>query len=179
MFFRQIDNNIKLSLSIPQYAEELFKLTDKNRGFLQQWLPWLDRTKEPLDTQQFLELQLLRFQQGSALHVTIFYQDRIAGVVGYNQIDRVNQIGHLGYWLGEEYNGKGIMTKSAKELIELGFDYYELNRVEIRCAVANNRSRALSERLGFNNEGIIRQAEKLCDRYVDHVVYGLLRSDRD
>ncbi|MGF1589540.1 MAG: hypothetical protein ACFCU7_09875 [Pleurocapsa sp.] len=58
MFFRQIDNNIKLSLSIPQYAEELFELTDKNRGFLQRWLPWLDEIKQPLDTEKFLETQL-------------------------------------------------------------------------------------------------------------------------
>ncbi|MGF1591192.1 MAG: GNAT family N-acetyltransferase [Pleurocapsa sp.] len=122
-------------------------------------------------------MTILKWQQGSALHVTIFAQDRIAGVVGYNQIDRVNHIGHLGYWLGEEYNGKGIMTKSVRELIEVGFDYYGLNRVEIRCAVGNNRSRALPERLGFKNESIIREAEKLLDKYVDHVVYGLLRSE--
>ena len=123
MFFRQIDNNIKLSLSIPQCVEELFELTDKNRGFLQRWLPWLDGIQQPLNTKKFLKTQLLKWQQGSALHVTIFAQDRIAGVVGYNQIDRVNHIGHLGYWLGEEYNGKGIMTKSIQELIEVGFDY--------------------------------------------------------
>lgn len=123
MFFRQIDNNIKLSLSIPQCVEELFELTDKNRGFLQRWLPWLDGIQQPLNTKKFLKTQLLKWQQGSALHVTIFAQDRIAGVVGYNQIDRVNHIGHLGYWLGEEYNGKGIMTKSVQELIEVGFDY--------------------------------------------------------
>ena len=43
MFFRQIDKDIALSLSIPQYAEELFELTDRNREFLQQWLPWLGK----------------------------------------------------------------------------------------------------------------------------------------
>ena len=177
MFFRQIDKDIKLSLSIPQYAVELFELTDENKVFLKQWLPWLDRIKEPSDTQKFLESQLLRFQQGEALHVTIFYQNKIAGVLGYNQIDRTNSIGYVGYWLGQEYNGKGIMTRSVKELITVGFDYYSLNRVDIRCAVANNRSRAIPERLGFKNEGIIRQAEKLTDRYANHVVYGLLKSD--
>ena len=218
MFFRQIDNDIALSLSIPQYAEELFELTDRNREFLQQWLPWLDRIKAASDTKDFIEAQLLRFQQGEALHVIIFYQRKIAGVVGYNEIDRANSIGHLGYWLAREYNGKGIMTKSVRELIEIGFDYYNLNRIDIRCAIANSRSRAIPERLGFKNEGVIRQAEKLSDkpngqgvsptlserptaslarasrlcrltttgdatasraslRYVDHVVYGLLKED--
>ena len=177
MFFRYIDDDIKLSLSIPQYAEELFKLTDRNRDFLKEWLPWLDRIAQVSDTKDFLEAQLLKFQQGEALHVTIFYQNKLAGVVGYNEIDRANKIGYLGYWLGREYNGKGIMTQSVRELIEIGFDYYAFNRIDLRCAVANSRSRAIPERLGFTNEGIIRQAEKLSDRYVDHVVYGLLKDE--
>ena len=176
MFFREIDRDLKLSLSIPQYAEELFELTDKNREFLKQWLPWLDSVKEISDTRDFLKLQLLRFQTGEALHVTIFYQDKIAGLVGYNQIDRDNDIGHIGYWLGEEYNGKGIMTKSVRELIEIGYCYYSLRRFDIRCAVNNHRSRAIPERLGFKNEGVILQAEKVYDRYLDHVVYGLLKN---
>ena len=177
MFFRQVSNEIELSLSIPQYAEELFKLSDRNRNFLKEWLPWLDRITQESDTKDFLEAQLLKFQQGEALHVTIFYQNKLAGVVGYNEIDRANKIGYLGYWLGREYNGKGIMTQSVRELIEIGFDYYAFNRIDLRCAVANSRSRAIPERLGFTNEGIIRQAEKLSDRYVDHVVYGLLKDE--
>lgn len=177
MFFRQVDDNIKLSLSIPQYAEDLFKLTEKNRVFLKQWLPWLDKVNKPSDTKQFLEHQLLRFQRSQALHVTIFYQNQIAGVLGYNLIDEANHTGHVGYWLGQEYNGKGIMTKSVRELIEVGFNYYSLERIDIRCAVDNSRSRAIPKRLNFKQEGVIRQAEKLSDRYVDHLVYGLLRNE--
>ena len=177
MFFREIDRDLKLSLSIPQYAEQIFALTNKNRDFLRQWLPWLDNIKKPTDTREFIELQLLRFQQGEALHITIFYQDKIAGVLGYNPIDRVNNIGYIGYWLGKEYNGRGIMTRSVKELIEIGYSYYSLNRIEIRCAVENNRSRAIPERLGFKNEGIIRQAAKVDNYYQDDVVYGLLKND--
>ncbi len=124
MFFREIDHETKLSLSIPQYSEEMFELTNKNRDFLKQWLPWLDNVKEASDTQKFIELQLLKFQQGIGLHITIFYEDEMAGVLGYNQIERVNNIGHIGYWLGKEYNSKGIMTKSVRELIKIGRLYY-------------------------------------------------------
>jgi len=177
MFFRNLNNEIKLSLSIPQYTEELFNLTDRNRGFLKQWLPWLDTITKPSDTKDFIETQLLRFQQGEALHMTIFYQDKIAGVVGYNRIDQVNGIGHAGYWLAQEYNGKGIMMESVKDLIQLGYEYYSLNRIEIRCAEANHKSRAIPERLGFQQEGVIRQAEKVYGEYLHHVVYGLLKQD--
>ncbi|MGD0918925.1 MAG: GNAT family N-acetyltransferase [Thermodesulfobacteriota bacterium] len=178
MFFRRLNEEIKLSLSVPQYADELFELTDRNRDFLRQWLPWLDKVTKPADTKEFIETQLLRFQRGEALHVTIFYQDKIAGVLAYNQIDQVNGIGYIGYWLAQDYNGKGIITKSAKNLIELGYAYYSLNRIDIRCAVENLKSRAIPERLGFKNEGIIRQAENLYGTYLDHVVYGLLKNEK-
>jgi hypothetical protein len=85
--------------------------------FPQQWLPWLDTVTTPSDTRAFIEAQLARFQRGKALHVTIFYRDKSAGVLGYNRIDQANAIGHLGYRLVREYNGKGIMTASVKERI--------------------------------------------------------------
>ena len=179
MFYRQISADIKLSLTIPQYADALFSLTQKNRAYLKQWLPWLDKVQKSSDTRSFIQLQLLRFQKSEALHETIFYKDEIAGVLGYNQIDQENGVGHIGYWLGEQYNGKGIMTSSVKDLVKLGFAYFSVQRIEIRCAVDNVKSRAIPERLGFQNEGVIRSAEKVYDKYVDHAVYGLLKSEFD
>ncbi len=177
MFYRNLNNGIKISLTIPQYSEELFELTEKNRAFLKEWLPWLDHVTKISDTKEFIEKQLLRFQRGEALHVTIFYLERIAGVLGYNLIDPVDEIGHIGYWLAQEYNGKGIMTECVKDLIGIGFKYYSLNRIEIRCAVDNKKSRAIPERLGFQQDGIIRQAEKVYKKYLDHAVYGLLKKE--
>jgi ribosomal-protein-serine acetyltransferase len=52
-----------------------------------------------------------------------------------------------------------------------------LNKVEIHCAVDNKRSRAIPERLGFTQEGIIRANQWLYDHYVDDVIYGMLASE--
>ncbi len=66
------------------------------------------------------------------------------------------------------------MTEAVKDLIRLGFKHWPMQKIEIRCAVKNSKSRAIPERLGFTNEGTIRRAEKVYDRYNDHVVYGIL-----
>lgn len=58
-----------------------------------------------------------------------------------------------------------------------GFREYGVNRIEIRAAVGNGKSRSIPERLGFQQEGICRQAEWLSDHFVDHVVYGMLAED--
>lgn len=179
MFYRHIDDNIKICLSIPQLAEELFELTDRNREFLKTWLPWLDSIENPDDTKKFIVLQLERFAKGEAVHQTIFFQDKIAGVIAFNEIDQVNSIGRIGYWLGEEFAGKGIMQKSAGDIIQQGFNNWQLKRLEIRCAVENTKSRAIAEKLGFQQEGIIRRAEKVYEKYYDHVIYGLLREERN
>jgi RimJ/RimL family protein N-acetyltransferase len=50
-------------------------------------------------------------------------------------------------------------------------------RVEIRAAPENARSRAIPERLGFTQEGTLRQVERVGDRYLDNVVYAMLAED--
>ena len=177
MFTRILTEKVKISLSVPNFAEELFALTDRNRSFLRLWLPWLDETMTPSDTRRFLELQLHRFAKGESLHVTIFYEDAIAGVAGFNSIDQVNGIGYIGYWLGEEFNGKGIMTTVVRELVAIGRDFYSLQKIDIRCATGNARSRAIPERLGFSHEGTLRRAERVYEQWYDHEVYALLLPD--
>ena len=80
----------------------------------------------------------------------------------------------LGYWIGEAYQGRGLVTASCRALITHAFDEARLNRVEIRCAVENRKSRAIPARLGFRQEGLLRDAEWLYDHFVDHVVYATL-----
>ncbi|MCU0748784.1 MAG: GNAT family N-acetyltransferase [Akkermansiaceae bacterium] len=174
MFSRVLTHSLHVSLSIPHYADELYELTDRNRQFLRRWLPWLDGVQSAEDTRRFLALQVQRFARGESLHVTIFSQGSIAGVAAFNSIDRTNGIGSIGYWLGEEFNGKGIMTSVVRDLVELGRTYYSLQKVEIRCATGNLRSRAIPERLGFRHEGTLRRAERVYEQWFDHEVYALL-----
>lgn len=177
MFYRNIDNDLKLGLSIPQFAEEMFALTDKNREHLKQWLPWLDKIVKVSDTASFISLQLKRFSEGEAIHLSIFYKHMLAGVVAYNIIDQVNGIAKVGYWLGEEYTGKGIMLRAVKELVFLGFDYWPIQKVEIHCAETNIKSRAIPEKLGFTKEGLIRRTAKVDGTYHNHLIFGLLREE--
>jgi ribosomal-protein-serine acetyltransferase len=177
MFYRKIENNIDIALSVPQFASEIFALTDKNREYLKAWLPWLDTVQKVSDTTEFLQLQLQRFAKGEALHLSVLYKNKIAGLLGYNQLDQINGIGHVGYWLGEQYTGNGIMTKAVIELIHLGFENWPIQKIEIHCADNNFKSRAIPEKLGFQNEGTIRRIAKVYGTHQDHVIYGLLREE--
>ena len=83
----------------------------------------------------------------------------LVGIIGTHQIHWINRTVSIGYWLGEGYQGKGIMTKACKAVIQYLFEECGLHRIEIRAAVDNQKSRRIAERLSFSLEGILRQCE--------------------
>jgi ribosomal-protein-serine acetyltransferase len=158
-------------------AERIFALTNQSRSYLREWLPWLDMTTKVEDTKEFIQGCLRGFSENRSMTTVIIFNEEIIGVAGYNTINWSNKTAYIGYWLGEEFQGKGIMTKVARALTEYAFKELKLNKVEIRAAAENKKSRSIPERIGFENEGCIRQAEWLYDHFVDHIVYGMLAKD--
>ncbi len=179
MFSYQIDEHITLRLLEPRHAELLFTVVDTNRASLRQWMPWLDTNQSVENTRAFIETSCQQFAANNGFNAAIWVREQIVGVIGFHRVDWQNQSSSIGYWLGQDFRGQGIMTKACRALINYAFQDLKLNRIEIRCAVQNAKSRAIPERLGFTNEGTIRQAEYLYDRFVDHVVYGLLANEWD
>ena len=85
----------------------------------------------------------------------------------------------IGYWLAAGFQGLGIMTQSCRVLVTEAFTRYKLHRVEIRCATGNARSIAIPRRLGFTEEGVLREAEWLYDHWVDLHVFAMLEQHWD
>jgi ribosomal-protein-serine acetyltransferase len=177
LFYFQINEKTQLKLLETRYSEELYLLTDRDRNYLREWLPWVDGTKSPENTKDFIKFTLKEYANNNGLNAGIFFEERIVGCIGLHGIDWNNKKTSIGYWLGSEYQGKGIMTSSCRAIINHVFEDLGLNRIEIRAAELNKKSRAIPERLGFIQEGLIRKAEWLNDHYVDHVVYGILRDE--
>jgi ribosomal-protein-serine acetyltransferase len=173
MFYSKLSERHELRLLQITDAPELFELTDANRAYLRQWLPWLDATNEVADTKSFIESTLEQFANQDALVAAICYDRSIVGTIGFNQIEWQHRSGYIGYWLAESHQCRGIMTTSCQALIDYAFTTLYLNRLVIACATGNQRSRAIPERLGFIPEGVERNAEWLYDRYVDHEIYVL------
>lgn len=170
----QVNDYIYLKTLEPLDDEALFIETNKSRHHLRQWLPWLDGINSKHDSRKFIEYAIQLLDERKAMIFGIFADDQLAGTLGFNQIDWQNKVAHVGYWLGSSYTGQGIMTSSVRRLLAYSFNELALNRVEIRCATENHKSRSIPERLGFTEEGRIREGEWLYDHYVDHIVYGML-----
>jgi ribosomal-protein-serine acetyltransferase len=153
-------------------AENLFSLVNRNREFLGQFLAWPSKTLSVQDSKDFIEATL-----EAALTFGVFYQEALAGIASYHPIDKANKRVALGYWLGEDFQGKGLMTKAVGFLVSNGFRSLGLNRIEIFCATLNKPSQAIPERLHFKKEGTLRSAEVVGDRVYDHFVYSIIKSE--
>ncbi|HET7616857.1 MAG TPA: GNAT family protein, partial [Bacillales bacterium] len=109
--------------------------------------------------------------------VAIMYREELAGVAGFHDIDWADRKTEIGGWLGKKYEGRGLMSKTCRVLVDHALTTWDLHRVEISCGTENVRSCAVPERLGFTREGTMREAEYLNGKFNSHHVYGLLQSE--
>jgi ribosomal-protein-serine acetyltransferase len=177
MLTMAVDAETALGLLEERHAEALFRLTDANRAYLREWLPWLDHVREAGDTLEFIRANLRQLAENNGFSLGIFHGGTLAGVLGLHAIHWPHRTTSIGYWLGAAFQGRGLVTRSCARLLDHVFDELGLNLAEIRCAPGNRRSRAIPERLGFRKEGLLRQREWLYDHHVDHVVYGMLAAE--
>jgi ribosomal-protein-serine acetyltransferase len=158
-------------------VDELFTLTDRSRKTLREWLPFVDKVKTVEDTEQFVRNAMQQYADNNGIQAGIYYDGKLAGVIGYHQVNWQHKWTSIGYWLGSDFVGKGLVTNSMRAFIDFAFDYLKLNRIEVRVAVGNIRSRTIPKVLGFNEEGRLRDAEWLYDHHVDQVVYGITAAE--
>ncbi|WP_067843162.1 GNAT family N-acetyltransferase [Amphibacillus sediminis] len=177
MFSYQIEPGLTLKPLELQDSEKLYQMINQSRAHLREYLAFVDGTVHPNDTKSFVQSTVHSNAEEQSFVSVILVDEQIAGLVGFNQIDWSNRKAELGYWLGEPFLRKGIMTKAVKAIINYGFNHLALNRIQLRAVFFNKASRGIAEKLAFVEEGVIREAEWVNDHYVDHVLYGLLKRD--
>jgi ribosomal-protein-alanine N-acetyltransferase len=168
---------------MPTYADftQWTKLREESRAFLSPWEPiW------PADdlTRLAFRRRLRRYQReirnGTGYPFFLFSTDgeRLFGGLTLGQIQRgVTQSAVLGYWMGQPYAGKGLMTAAVKAVAGFAFDTLQLNRIEAACLPGNAASVRLLEKVGFTREGYARRYLCIDGRWQDHILYGLVRDD--
>jgi ribosomal-protein-serine acetyltransferase len=158
-------------------AEELFALIDANRAHLALWMPFVGQTRSAVDSLAFIRAARRQYEENRGMQLALLQGERIIGVAGFHAIDWTRRSTSIGYWIAADQQGAGTMTTAVSALLKQAFAGWKLTRVEIRAGVANARSRAIPERLGFREEGVLRSAERIGTRVIDHVVYAMTARD--
>jgi ribosomal-protein-serine acetyltransferase len=174
----QINRELELQDIHPSHAPEIYNLINTNRMLFRKWLRFVDETKKPEDTLNFIRSMLDGWDKpcGEIL-MSIVYQHQIVGVIGLKKVDWPDRIAEIGYWIDPIYQGNGIVSESCKAILKISFTEKAVNRVEIKCGVGNDKSNHIPKRLGFVFEGIEREGELINGKFIDIEVYSLLKKD--
>jgi ribosomal-protein-serine acetyltransferase len=177
MFRATIREGVYLELLEERHASHVFALVNREREYLRRWLPWVDATQSVDDSAAFIKSSLEQFASGKGFAAGIWRDGKLSGVIGTHKLDLLNRSGEIGYWIAEPAQGKGIVTDACRAIVTHLFDDLDLNRVTIHCAVGNEKSAAIPQRLGFTEESLARGAHLLHGDFLDVRIFVMLRRD--
>jgi ribosomal-protein-serine acetyltransferase len=176
-FALRVDDDLELALFERDDVDALHALVVAQRDHLAPWMPWA-QAPTPASTRGFVEGRALQaIAEADGFETAIWWRGRLVGAIGIHGVQREPLRGSIGYWLAADAQGRGLVTRAVRALVAKAFDDLRYRRLDIRADVANARSRAVPERLGFTYEGVLRREFFDGRRYVDQAVYGLLRDE--
>jgi ribosomal-protein-serine acetyltransferase len=177
MFSWHIDDRLELALWDEADAQELAATVRREADHLSRWLPWASPAYDGAAALDYIRRTRREWAEYRGLALKVIYGGQLAGSVGLHAVNREHGRGEIGYWLRQGLQGRGIITRAVGALVDYAFGALGLHRLVILVQPGNVKSRAIPERLGFRQEGLLRHDLRRPEGYVDHVVYGLLADE--
>ena len=170
-------------LRAPQMADyaEWSTLREASRAFLTPWEPtWpaddLSRSAYRRRLRRYSEDQ--RTDQSYAFFLFRKSDHALTGGLTLANVRRgVAQAGSLGYWVGEPFARRGMMSGAVRALVPFAFNSLRLHRLEAACIPSNAGSIRLLDRAGFAREGYAREYLCINGLWQDHLLFARLAGD--
>lgn len=156
-----------------------------SRNFLKPFEPrWTEADLGPEVYRARLKRGRQEAAEGTDFTFFIFVSDAgrqilVGGVTLSNIRRRAAQFGTLGYWMGQQFAGKGLMTEAVRLVVVHAFDQLLLHRVHAAFLPHNMASRRVLEKNGFREEGFAENYLQIDGKWADHVLFGLTRERYD
>ncbi len=182
MFTYRVNEDILLRLPEITDAPTLFALFEQNRDHLTKWQDWPNKIQTLEDCKAYILRLAGEHEAGKTLACLIVYQDKPVGMCDLTYIVPPLRKAEIGYWIAKDYQGRGIVTQSCRGLMAHAFGTMNLNRLALKFKHVsddneNIRSRRVAERLGFTQEGVLRQDGMTKGVMMDMVMYSLLAEE--
>ncbi|MEL3971447.1 GNAT family N-acetyltransferase [Rossellomorea oryzaecorticis] len=102
--------------------------------------------------------------------------DELVGTITL-RVDKDNQKGELGYWIGRPFWGLGFATEAVKRMMLFGMEELELNKIWASALSRNIGSITVLQKAGLVKEGVLKQDRLLSGTFEDIEVFGIVKSD--
>ena len=129
------------------------------------------------DGKEFISA-MLSADENETFAFAIMVDDKVVGSIGiFRQGNIHSQTAELGYYIAEEYWGKGIMTEAVKQICEYVFGDSDIIRIYAEPFAYNIASCRVLEKVGFQYEGTLRSNAVKNGRVIDMEMYSLLKAE--
>jgi len=125
---------------------------------LKPWLPFAKKAPTIEESEEHCRRSLAKFILREDMTLSIYSRDRknFIGSTGLHRAKWEVRSFHIGYWVVAAFEGQGLITEAANALTRYAFQVLRARRVEIRCDLENARSLSVSKRLGYVQEGALK-----------------------
>jgi RimJ/RimL family protein N-acetyltransferase len=113
---------------------------------------------------------------GNDLTLAVTLDGALIGSIGLSISPRFARA-ELGYWIGRAHWNRGFATEAARALVAYGFGPLALHKVAATHMAHNPASGRVMQKLGMTREGLLREHYARDGRWIDVVIYGVLRCD--
>ena len=136
----------------------------------------MDRFPHPYTMDDAVNWVNLILRQNPVVTFVIAVDDKLAGVIGLELRDDIyRKAPLLGYWLGEEFWGRGIASEAVKLLTNYAFSTLDIVRIQAGVLSNNHRSMRVLEKAGYVKEGVLKSNIFKNGEVLDEWVYGMVR----
>jgi ribosomal-protein-serine acetyltransferase len=149
MFPYQLDD-VEIRPFVEAEAETFFAAVEANRERLGKWMGWVHRVR----TLDEAVIHIQNYPARGGFHAGMWQGERLIGGYACRYVDPETHEAEIGYWLTPDAEGKGLVTRVSKAVIDYLFGQKGVRRIKIQAFANNVRSRAVAERLGFAFGGI-------------------------
>jgi ribosomal-protein-alanine N-acetyltransferase len=181
-------------LQFPTLSTKRLKLVDINLGDTsslfehfadQEVVAYYDLKafKDETQAHELIELFKERFNKQLGIRWVIRFKDnnQFVGTCGFNSWNPKMKSTVIGYDISREYWGRGYATEALREIVKFAFSgglpCGELNRIQGDTVPGNHASEAVLKKLGFKEEGLLRESGYWKGQFHDLKCFGLIKSE--
>ncbi|MGW7709541.1 GNAT family N-acetyltransferase [Streptomyces sp. NPDC054771] len=138
-------------------AQEFLDHMDRARESIDPWIPFASFATD-LDSARALLRKYADKQAADEGRIYgIWLEGALVGGVMFRVFDPESGNCEIGCWLEPAGQGRGLITRAARKLIDWAFQVRGMHRVEWDASAANTASIAVAQRLGMTRDGVLRQ----------------------
>lgn len=131
--------------------------------------------------QAMIEETLVSYSSGEGVRLAVILKEtgELVGQINLHHMFHSNRRCEVGYALARAHWGKGYVTEALEAALGYAFDTLKLNRIEADIDPRNEVSEKVLKRMGFSDEGFMRERWIVKGEVCDTRFFGLIKSDWD